>query len=121
MERRARAAWRTGQRYQQAASLLTLTGALAGALAVLLAVSSAGEIVSYRDRGILVPAGLAAWAGELGMRLLVWGVWRTHWRCGPSGGPDAGVSTVQHAKQPPWFVSSWLPTRLFPSWAGQNV
>jgi hypothetical protein len=58
MERRTRAAWRTGQRYQQAASLLTLTGALAGALAVLLAVSSAGEIVSYRDRDILVPGGL---------------------------------------------------------------
>jgi hypothetical protein len=53
---------------------LTLTGALAGALAVLLAVSSAGEIVSYRDRDILVPAGLAAWAGGLGMQLLVWGV-----------------------------------------------
>ena len=80
-ERRVRTAWRIGQRYRRAADLLTVAGALAGGLAVLLAGWAAAEGAGgWLDRDVLVPAGLAAWAGGLGMRLVVRCIWRVHRR-----------------------------------------
>jgi hypothetical protein len=80
MQRQVRTAWRVGRRRRQAADLLTMAGALAGALAVLLAGSAAAEGVAWLDREMLVAAGLAAWAGGLGTRLMMRCVWRGHRR-----------------------------------------
>jgi hypothetical protein len=80
MTQRIRTVWRVCQRYRRAADLLTLVGALAGVLAVLLAGSAAMDGASWLDRDVLVSTGLAACAGGLGMRLLVRCVWRAHRR-----------------------------------------
>ena len=64
----------------RAAALLTVAGAVASALAVLLAGSAAAEEIAWLDREMLVPAGLAAWAGGLATRLMVRCVWPGHRR-----------------------------------------
>jgi hypothetical protein len=78
MLRRVRTAWRLGRRQRPAAGLLILAGVLVGALAVLLAGSAAAEGVAWLDREMLVAAGLAAWTGGLGTRLMVRCVWPGH-------------------------------------------
>ncbi|MEK0084551.1 hypothetical protein [Benzoatithermus flavus] len=80
MERRVRTIWRVRQRYRRTAELLSLAGAVAGAL---VAVSSTGAVLdgaAWLDRHVLVTAALAAAATGLAIRLLVRGVWRVHRR-----------------------------------------
>ena len=80
MAGRVRTFWRVRQRYRWAVRLLSVAGALAGALAVVLVAPATGDGAGWLDRDVLIPAALAACAGGLAMRLAVRGLWHAHRR-----------------------------------------